>query len=171
MQKERNIGEIEGNKKQIIEKGQFIIKQKVDELSNEDRDLQEFMEYILKDGFSTRYIKLPSNNTDTNSLNCFLKYVEIIYEIFLISPDKRKELYSLELQNVERKNKTVGQKIKEFKQLFEQRTKDLKAANSNDKQYILESIKDSLRRQKRFISLLAYYFKYIFVLNYLYLIF
>lgn len=158
MEKERNVRDIEVHKKQIIEKGQFILNQKVNELSDEDKDLQEFIGYILKDGFSTRYIKLPANiNTDTNSLNCFLKYIEIIYEIFLVSPNKRKEIYSSEFQYVEQEIKAVGQKIKEFKQLFGQKTKDLTTGYSNDKKYILESIKDSLKRQKRFLSLLELY--------------
>lgn len=158
MQKSEYKKEIEISKKIIIDKGQYILSKTIDELSNEDKTLQEFINYILKDGFSTRYLKLPINiNTDKISLNCLQKYVELIYEIFLMAPDKRKKIYSSEPQEVNKINPTILKKIKELKLSFDKKTKDLTTYYSEDKQYILERLKDKLKKQKGILSLLELY--------------
>ena len=126
MQKTEYKKEIEISKKIIIDKGQYILSKNIDELSIEDKTLQEFINFILKDGLSTRYLKLPINiNTDKISLNCLQIYVELIYEIFLMVPDKRKKIYSSEPQEVNKINPTILKKIKEFKLLFDKKTKYL----------------------------------------------
>ena len=158
MQKTEYKKEIEISKKIIIDKGQYILSKNIDELSIEDKTLQEFINFILKDGLSTRYLKLPINiNTDKISLNCLQIYVELIYEIFLMVPDKRKKIYSSEPQEVNKINPTILKKIKEFKLLFDKKTKDLTTYYSEDKQFILETLKNKLKKQKGILSLLEFY--------------
>ena len=158
MQKLKNGKEIEISKKEIIDKGQYILRKNVNELSDKDKALQEFIQYILKDGFSTPFLKLPSNiNTDKSSLNCLKKYIELIYEIFQMTPDKRKEIYSSEPQHANSINQTIIEKIKEFNLSFNEKTKDLTVGYSEDKKYILETLKNKLKLQKGIFPLLELY--------------
>ena len=158
MKKLKNETKIETSQKQIIDKASFILSKKINELNDRDKTLQQFINFILKDGFSTTYFKIPINiNTDKNSLNCLKYYVEIIYEIFQLKTEKREFIYSSDLSTAKIINDTIPIKFEEFMFIFRKIKKDFTNEYSEDKKAIYLKLKNALMKKKGIFSILELY--------------
>jgi len=137
---------LETIKNEILAKAKDILNIK-GQLGDEDKTFIQFLNYIFKNEFKTNSLDLVcKDNKKKSSLNCIRKYIQIIHEIFKYDYNKRKELYSSDVDTIN--NNIIISKLKELKFLFKKMKKDIPHEYSEERKIIYNNLDEILSKQK-----------------------